>query len=279
MVLPHMQLTMREAIKLAIADEMRSDPSVVVFGEDVADAGGVFKVTTGLLEEFGGDRVRDTPIAETVIIGAAIGAAAKGLRPVVEIMFAEFFGVALDQVVTEAAKMRYLSAGKLHMPIVLRASAAGGLGFGSQHSQTLESLFMNTPGLAVVSPSGAAAAYGLLRCAIRDEDPVVFLEPRNLYNTKEEVGTGDAALWPLGTARIVRSGTDVTIVALGQMVGVARVATAFVPDISCELIDLGTARPWDRATVLGSVERTGKVVIVEENPHTGGLGADVASAV
>ena len=279
MVQPHMQLTMREAIKLAIADEMRADPSVVVFGEDVADAGGVFKVTTGLLEEFGGDRVRDTPIAETAIIGAAIGAAAKGLRPVVEIMFAEFFGVALDQVVTEAAKMRYLSGGKLTMPIVLRASAAGGLGFGSQHSQTLESWFMNTPGLVVVSPSGPAAAYGLLRCAIRDQDPVIFLEPRNLYNTKDEVETGDAALWPLGTARIVRAGTDVTLVALGQMVGVARAAAELVPDISCEVIDLGTARPWDRATVLGSVERTGRIVIVEENPHTGGWGADVASAV
>jgi pyruvate/2-oxoglutarate/acetoin dehydrogenase E1 component/TPP-dependent pyruvate/acetoin dehydrogenase alpha subunit len=279
MVQPHMQLTMRDAIKLAIADEMRADPSVVVFGEDVADAGGVFKVTAGLLEEFGSDRVRDTPIAETAIIGAAIGAAAKGLRPVVEIMFAEFFGVALDQVVTEAAKMRYLSGGKLTMPIVLRASAAGGLGFGSQHSQTLESWFMNTPGLVVVSPSGPAAAYGLLRCAIRDEDPVIFLEPRNLYNTKEEVETGDAALWPLGTARIVRSGTDVTIAALGQMVGVALKAAELVPDISCEVIDLGTARPWDRATVLGSVERTGRIVIVEENPHTGGWGADVASAV
>jgi len=279
MVLPHMQLTMREAIKLAITDEMRADPSVVVFGEDVADAGGVFKVTVGLVEEFGGDRVRDTPIAETAIIGAAVGAAAKGLRPVVEIMFAEFFGVALDQVVTEAAKMRYLSGGALAMPIVLRASAGGGLGFGSQHSQTLESWFMNTPGLVVVSPSGAAAAYGLLRCAIRDQDPVIFLEPRNLYNSKEEVETGEAGLWPLGTARIVREGKDVTIVALGQMVGVARAAADLLPDISCEVIDLATARPWDRKTVLGSVERTGRVVIVEENPVTGGWGADVASAV
>ena len=279
MVRHQMQLTMREAIKLAIADEMRADPSVVVFGEDVADAGGVFKVTAGLLEEFGADRVRDTPISETAIIGAAVGAAAKGLRPVVEIMFAEFFGVALDQVVTEAAKMRYLSGGEVEIPIVLRASAGGGLGFGSQHSQTLESWFMNTPGLVVVSPSGAAAAYGLLRCAIRDQDPVIFLESRNLYNTKEEVETGDAGRWALGTARIVREGKDITIVALGQMVGVARAATDLLPDISCELIDLGTARPWDRATVLGSVERTGRFLIVEENPLTGGWGADVASAV
>src|SRR5436190_16342319 len=178
-----MQITMREALKLAIRDEMASDPTVVVFGEDVADAGGVFKVTVGLLEEFGGDRVRDTPIAETAIIGAAIGAAAKGLRPVVEIMFAEFFGVALDQVVTEAAKMRYLSGGAVTMPLVLRASSGGGLGFGSQHSQTLESWFLNTPGLVVVSPSDTSADSGMVRCAIRDQDPVIFLEPRNLYNS------------------------------------------------------------------------------------------------
>ncbi|MGH2473470.1 MAG: alpha-ketoacid dehydrogenase subunit beta, partial [Candidatus Limnocylindria bacterium] len=274
-----MQLTMREAIKLAIADEMRADPSVVVFGEDVADAGGVFKVTAGLVEEFGKDRVRDTPIAETAIIGAAIGAAAKGLRPVIEIMFAEFFGVALDQVVTEAAKMRYLSGGTLRLPIVMRASAGGGLGFGAQHSQTLESWFMNTPGLTVVSPSGAASAYGLLRCAIRGEDPVVFLEPRNLYGTKEDFEPGPAALWTLGTARTTRDGADVTIVALGQMVRVALAAADQVEDISCAVIDLGTVRPWDRATVLDSVKRTGRLVIVEENPFTGGWGADVASAV
>ena len=269
---------MREAIKLAIADEMKRDPSVVVFGEDVAEAGGVFKVTAGLLEEFGPDRVRDTPIAETAIIGAAIGAAAKGLRPVVEIMFAEFFGVALDQIVTEAAKMRYLSAGKITMPIVLRASAAGGLGFGAQHSQSLESWFMNTPGLVIISPSGPAAAYGLLRCAIQDDDPVIFLEPRSLYNTKGEVRNGEDGLWPIGTARIARAGTDVTVVALVQMVGVALAAAEKLTDVSCEVIDLGTVRPWDRRTVLGSLERTGRIAIVEENPFTGGWGADIASA-
>jgi len=274
------ELTMREAIKLAIAEEMRADPSVVVFGEDVAEAGGVFKVTAGLLEEFGPDRVRDTPISETAIIGAAIGAAANGLRPVVEIMFAEFFGVALDQVVTQAAKMRYLSAGKLRMPIVMRASAGGGLGFGTQHSQTLESWFMNTPGLTVVSPSGAASAYGLLRHAIRGEDPVVFLEPRNLYGWKEEFDPGETAIWPLGTARLARDGADVTLVALGQMSRVALNAAATLAErVSCAVIDLGTVRPWDRDTVLASVRRTGRLVIVEENPVTGGWGADVASAV
>jgi pyruvate/2-oxoglutarate/acetoin dehydrogenase E1 component/TPP-dependent pyruvate/acetoin dehydrogenase alpha subunit len=275
-----MQLTMREAIKLALTHEMAADPSVIVFGEDIADAGGVFKVTLGLVDEFGKDRVRDTPISETAIIGAAVGAAAKGLRPVIEIMFAEFFGVALDQIVTEAAKMRYLSGGKLSMPIVVRASAGGGLGFGAQHSQTLESWFMGTPGLSVVSPSGAAAAYGLLRCAVRGDDPVIFLEPRNLYGVKEDFEPGASALWPLGTAKVARRGGDVTLVALGQMVRVATAAAdQLAGRISCEVIDLGTVRPWDRATVLGSVARTGRALIVEEDPFTGGWGADVASGI
>src|SRR2546422_11063913 len=159
-VSPSMQITMREALKLAIRDEMASDPSVVVFGEDVAEAGGVFKVTAGLLAEFGPNRVRDTPIAETAILGAAIGAAARGLRPVVEIMFVEFFGVALDQVVTEAAKMRYLSGGKVRLPMVLRASAGGGLGFGAPHPQTPEPGFMKTPGAPVVSPPRPRGASG-----------------------------------------------------------------------------------------------------------------------
>src|SRR5439155_14858497 len=275
-----MQITMREALKLAIRDEMASDPTVVVFGEDVAEAGGVFKVTAGLFGEFGPDRVRDTPIAETAILGAAIGAAARGLRPVVEIMFVEFFGVALDQVVTEAAKMRYLSAGKLPMPIVIRGSAGGGLGFGAQHSQTLETWFMNTPGLFVVSPSGAASAYALLRAAIRSDDPVIFLEPRNLYGTKEEVDLGASGSWPLGAARILRRGDEVTIAALGQMVRVADVAAqALASTAACEVIDLGTVRPWDRRTVFESVAKTRRLVIVEENPLTGGWGADIASAV
>src|SRR5256712_7576559 len=170
-------------------------------GEGVRGRGGVLRVPAGLLEEFGPDRVRDTPIAETAILGAAIGAAARGLRPVVEIMFVEFFGVALDQIVTEAAKMRYLSGGKVRLPMVVRASAGGGLGFGAQHSQTLESWFMNTPGLTVVSPSGAGSAYGLLRAAIRSDDPVVFLEPRKLYGAKEDFEPS-AARWRLGQAQI-----------------------------------------------------------------------------
>src|SRR3989441_6429301 len=196
-----MQIRMREALKLATRDEGASDPTVVGGGGGGAGAGGVFRGPAGLFGEFGPDRVGATPIAETAILGAAIGAAARGLRPVVEIMFVEFFGVALDQVVTEAAKMRYLSGGKVRLPMVVRASAGGGLGFGAQHSQTLESWFMNTPGLTVVSPSGPASAYALLRAAIRSDDPVIFLEPRNLYGVKEDL-VPNARRWRLGARPI-----------------------------------------------------------------------------
>ena len=271
---------MREAIRLAIEDEMAADSSVIVFGEDVADAGGVFKVTEGLLEKFGPARVRDTPIAETAIIGAAVGAALTGLRPVVEIMFAEFYGVALDQVNTEAAKMRFLSAGRLHAPMVIRGSAGGGLGFGAQHSQTLESWFLNTPGLTVVVPSSSRSAYRLMRASIRSDDPVIFLEPRALYGVKAEMGDLPASAAELGRAEIVSSGTDITLIALGRMVRTAQdAAVALGAAVSCEVIDLQTIRPWDRAAVVASVSRTGRAVIVEENPLMGGWGGDVASHV
>lgn len=274
------ELTMREAIRLGIADEMRADPTVVVFGEDVADAGGVFKVTAGLVEEFGRSRVRDTPISETAILGAAVGAAARGLRPVVEIMFAEFFGVALDQIATQAAKMLYLSAGRIPIPIVVRTSAGGGLGFGAQHSQTLESWFMNQPGLVVVSPADASSAYGLMRSAIRDNDPVIFIEPRRLYGTRSKVTAGEEGVIPLRTAAVVCRGDAVTIAALGQMTSLALAAAEQLEDeIDCEVIDLRTIRPWDRGTVVESVAKTGRLLILEENPLTGGWGADVAATI
>ncbi len=275
-----MQLSMREAIRLAMQEEMRADAGVVVFGEDVAEAGGVFKITAGLLEEFGPSRVRDTPIAETAILGAAIGAAARGLRPVVEIMFAEFFGVALDQVVTEAAKTRYLSNGRIGLPMVIRTSAGSGLSFGAQHSGTLESWFLNTPGLIVVSPSSASRAYGLLRAAIRADDPVIFIEPRVLYGAKDEV---DPASWrdlTLGRAIVAREGTDLTLVGLGQTVRIALdAASALGGELSCEVIDLATILPWDRDAVFASARKTGRFATIEENPRTGGWGAEVVSAV
>ncbi|MFC4948852.1 alpha-ketoacid dehydrogenase subunit beta [Pseudonocardia sp. GCM10023141] len=270
-------MRMRQAIVAALADEMDADPRVVLLGEDVGAAGGVFKTTEGLFDRFGAQRVRDTPIAEMGFLGAAVGAASAGLRPVVEIMFAEFLGVALDQVVTEAANLRYLSRGEYTAPLVVRCSAGPGLGFGAQHSQTLESWLINTPGLKVVAPSGAQSAYGLLRAAIRDEDPVVFLEPRILYGDREDVDTA-LALPELGRARIVRTGADVTVVALGQTVPTA-LAAADLGSIDAEVVDLQTISPVDRDTILDSVRRTRRLAIVEANPWTGGWGTGIAADV
>ncbi len=219
-----MKLRMRLSIARALADEMAADPAVVLMGEDVAEAEGPFKTSEGLLEQFGPLRVRDTPISEMGFCGAALGAAATGLRPVVEIMFIEFLGVALDMLVTEAAKLRYLSGGAYTAPLVIRASVGAGLGFGTQHSQTLETWMYACPGLKLATPSGAGSAYGLLRSAIRDEDPVVILEPRVLYAEREEVTLGPDGLIPLGVADIRRTGDDVTIVSLGQTVRTALTA-------------------------------------------------------
>ncbi len=271
------KMRMRQAIARAIADEMAGDPSVVLLGEDVAAAGGVFKTSEGLLDRFGPGRVRDTPIAEMGFLGAAVGAATAGLRPVVEIMFAEFLGVALDQLVTEAANLRYLSRGEYGVPLVVRASAGPGLGFGAQHSQTLESWLIGTPGLKVVSPSGADSAYGLLRAAIRDDDPVVFLEPRVLYGQREDVDADLAELPGLGTALTLRTGRDVTVVALGQTVPTVMAATEGT--IDAEVIDLRSISPFDLECVLRSVRRTGRLAVVEAGPWTGGWGGGVAADV
>lgn len=273
-----MKLRMRQAIARALADEMRSDPSVIVMGEDIAVAEGPFKTSEGLLDEFGPARVRDTPISEMGFCGAAVGAAATGLRPVVEIMFVEFLGVALDMVVTEAAKLRYLSGGAYTAPLVVRASVGAGLGFGTQHSQTLETWMYACPGLKLVVPSGARSAYGLVRAAIRDEDPVVILEPRVLYAEREDVVVGDEGIIPLGVGELIEHGSDVTIVALGQMVGTAR-AAAKGAGWSADIIDLRTLVPWDRSIVCESVARTGRLVIVEESPYSGGWGTEVASHI
>jgi len=273
-----MMLRMRQAITQALADELRSDNRVIVFGEDIAVAEGPFKTSEGLLEEFGPVRIRDTPISEMGFVGAAVGAAATGLRPVVEIMFVEFLGVALDQLVTEASKFRYLSGGAYNVPMVVRASVGCGLGFGLQHSQTLETWFYATPGLKLVVPSGARTAYGLLRAAIRDDDPVVVLEPRVLYAEREEVVLGDEGIIEIGVGEILKSGKDVTVVALGQMVRSA-IAAATDSKWDAEIIDLRTLIPWDRDLVCESVSRTGRLVIVEESPFSGGWGTEVASYV
>ena len=272
------KMRMNQAVATALADEMHADPDVVVFGEDIAVAEGPFKTSAGLLKTFGPTRVRDTPISEMGFLGAAVGAAATGLRPVAEIMFIEFIGVALDQLVTEAAKFHYLSRGKVTVPLTIRASIGAGLGFGCQHSQTLESWMYSTPGVKLAVASGSHNAYGLLRAAIRDDNPVVFLEPRALYAKRAPVETGGGAIIPLGQAARLTDGADVTLVALGAMVPAALKAAAGA-SWSAEVIDLQTLVPYDKETLLESVARTGRLVTVEENPLTGGWGGEITAFV
>ncbi len=273
-----MKMRMRQAIAKALADEMDHDPRVVVFGEDVAVAEGPFKTSEGLLARFGPLRVRDTPISEMGFLGLAVGAAACGLRPVAEIMFVEFTGVALDQLTTEAACLHYLSGGDLTVPLVVRASVGCGLGFGLQHSRTLEQWFVGTPGLKVVAPSDAQTAYGLLRSAIRDDNPVIVLEPRALYAERFETVTGDEGIVPIGQASVVRPGNDVTIVTLGRTTSLALEA-ADSAAFDAEVVDLRTLVPWDRGTVLESVARTRRLVVYEESPTSGGWGSEICAVV
>jgi len=268
----------RQAVLRALDDAMTDDPTVILMGEDVAAAGGPFKVTEGLLAKHGPQRVIDTPISEMGFLGAAVGAAVCGLKPVVEIMFIEFLGVALDQLTTQAATMRYLSRGKLTTPLVVRASAGAGQGFGCQHSQMLDHWMRGTPGLKLAVTSNARTTYGLLRSAIEDPDPVVVLEPRLLYSEREEYEFDPSYRIPLGKAETVRAGTDATLVTCGAMTRVATEA-ATNSQASVEVIDLLTLWPWDRKAVLESVARTGRLVTLEEATASAGWGADVASTV
>ena len=265
------RVLVRRAVLQALHDELESDPDVIVMGEDIAVAGGAFKCTEGLLDTFGPKRVIDTPISEMGFLGAAVGAAATGLKPVVEMMFVEFIGVALDQLTTEATRLRYLSRGQVSVPLVVRASAGAGLGFGCQHSQMLDYWFRGVGGLKVCVVSNAQNAYGLLRAAIRDPDPVVVLEPRVLYGERQELVAGEEGIVALGEARVVSPGDDVTIVTAGTMVGVAQEAATLMADTSCEVIDLQTLVPWDKQAVVESVARTGRLVVVEEGPWTSRL--------
>lgn len=274
-------ITYREAVVRALDEEMAHDENVIFFGEDVAKAGGVFKVTPGLWEKYGGVRVRDTPISENAIIGAGIGAAVTGLRPVVELMFADFAAVTLDQIINQAAKFRYMSGGQLKVPLTIRAAQGAGQGFGSQHSQCVETWFMHAPGLKVVVPSTPADVLGLLKTAIRDDNPVVFLEHKSLYTDKGEVPDHNNHLIPFGVANVVREGTDVTIVATQQMVKVALRAAEELDKqgISCEVIDPRTLVPLDLDTIVNSVKKTGRLITVEEAIRAGGWGAEVATQV
>ena len=280
----------RTAINEAIRQEMRRDPSVIVLGEDVAGGqgasggvgkvGSVFGVLAGLYDEFGGERVIDTPITESAIIGAAGGAAMTGLRPIAEIMFADFVGVCFDQIYNQAAKFRYMFGGKARTPLVIRTTIGAGFRAGAQHSQTLHPLFTMVPGLKVVMPANAYDAKGLMIEAIRDDDPVIFMESKLLYDTEGEV-PDEAYRVPFGEANVVREGKDVTLIGTGLMVARAmQVATELAKvGIQCEVIDPRTTSPFDEDTLLESVGKTGRLVIIDESPPRCGLAADISSIV
>jgi pyruvate/2-oxoglutarate/acetoin dehydrogenase E1 component len=275
------ELTYRDAVAAGIAQEMQRDNSVVCLGEDIAGAGGVFKATVGLLERFGPLRVRDTPIAEQGILGAAMGAAMTGLRPVAEIMFSDFLAVCWDIVANEIAKTRYMTNGQISLPLVIRTGNGGGSRFGAQHSQSVENWAMAIPGLKVVAPSTPADVKGLLAAAIRDPDPVVFFEHKALYATKGEVPDGEH-LGSLGTAAIRRQGSDVTIAALGLMVPRALEAAERLQaehGISATVIDVRSLVPLDTQTIFAEVSKTGRFYTVEENPRLCGWGAEISSLV
>jgi len=275
------QLSYRDAVAAAIAQEMRLDENVLILGEDIADAGGVFKTTVGLLDEFGELRVRDTPISEQAILGAAMGAAMTGLKPIAEIMFSDFFAVCWDIVVNQIAKARYMTNGQVDCPLVLRCANGGGARFGAQHSQSIENWAMAIPGLKVVAPSNAADVKGLLASAIRDPDPVMFFEQKAMYGTKCEVPEGEHVV-PLGQANVAQEGSDVTIVALAAMVPKALKAAEELQanhGVSCEVIDLRCLVPLDTQTVFKSINKTGRLVTVEENPRLCGWGAEISSIV
>jgi pyruvate dehydrogenase E1 component beta subunit len=268
------------AINNALADAMEADSTVIVFGEDVGEAGGSFGATRGLLDRFGPDRVRDTPLSEAAIAGAAVGAALGGLKPVVEIMFMDFTTLVMDAIVNQAAKARFMFGGQRSVPMVLRTPHGGGLGAGPQHSQCLEAWFAHVPGLKVVCPSDPVSAYGLLRSAVQDPDPVVFVEHKALYAVKAEAPETLPVL-PLGEAAIARSGKDVTVVAYGAAVGTALAAAdrLATEGIEAEVVDLRTIQPWDERTVLDSLKRTNHLVIVHEAVEAFGVGAEIAARI
>jgi pyruvate/2-oxoglutarate/acetoin dehydrogenase E1 component len=274
------ELTYRDAVSRGIAQELAHDPSVVFFGEDVAGAGGVFKTTGGLLEAFGPKRVRDAPISEQAILGAAMGAAMTGLKPIAEIMFSDFLAVCWDMVANEIAKTRYMTDGQMSLPLVVRTANGAGSRFGAQHSQSVENWAMAIPGLKVVAPSTATDMIGLLAAAVRDPDPVIFFEHKSCYPMKFEVPDGNI-VDELGTAKIVREGSDVTIVALAFMVHKALGAAERLAEhgIDAEVIDVRSLVPLDTKTILASVAKTNRMYTVEENPRLCGWGAEVASIV
>jgi pyruvate dehydrogenase E1 component beta subunit len=271
-------ITYREALRHAIAEELQRDPNVVIMGEEVAQFNGAYKVTEGLLEKFGPKRIVDTPISEAGFVGLGIGASMLGIRPVIELMFWSFYSVAFDQILNNAANVRYMSGGLIHCPIVIRGPANGGTNVGATHSHTPEAICANHPGVKVVCPATPYDAKGLLKSAIRDNDPVFFMENTILYGDKGEV-PDEEYLIPLGLADVKRAGTDLTIVAHGRAVINSLAAAELLQkehDISVEVVDLRSIRPLDEATVLASVRKTHRVLLVEENKPFCGVGAQLA---
>ena len=274
------RMTFVQALTDALDIMMGVDPRVYLLGEDIGHMGGDFGVTKGLWTKYGGERVRDTPLSESAIIGTAIGSAMVVMRPVPEIMFSDFMGTCYDQMVNNAAKMHYMFDGQFKAPIVVRTATGGGFGGGPHHSQSVEGWFMNVPGLVIVAPATPADAKGLLIASIENDNPILFLEHKALYRTRGDVEEGKYSI-PLRKACIAREGSDVTIVACMKMTQEALLAAEELAadGISAEVIDLRTLRPWDQATVIASVKKTGRAVVANEAPKMGGLGAEVSATI
>ncbi|KAB1197101.1 MULTISPECIES: alpha-ketoacid dehydrogenase subunit beta [Haloferax] len=274
------EMTFREAIRLALREEMERDEDVFMMGEDVGKFGGVFEVTGDLVEDFGETRVRDTPISEAGFMGAAVGAAATGTRPVVEIMFADFIGVCSEQIINQMAKNRYMFGGKTEMPVTIRTTEGGGMGAASQHSGTLHTWFAHFPGVLAVAPGSPASAKGLLKSAIRSNDPVIVFENKMIYEQKGEVPLDEDFTIPIGQASVEREGEDVTVVATQRMVGESlELAEQLDGQTSVEVIDLQSLYPLDTDTLVESVKKTGRLVIADESPLSYGTHAEVATRV
>lgn len=274
------KITMREAIRQALDEEMSRDEAVFLMGEDIGAFGGAMLVTQGLLDKYGPERVIDTPISEAAIVGASIGAAMHGRRPVAELMFADFFALAADQLINNAAKMRYAYNGQICVPMVVRAAYGAGTHSGMHHSQSIEGWLDNVPGLKIVNPSNARDAKGLLKTCIRDNDPVIFLEHKLLYGVRGEV-PDEEYLIPLGKANVCREGTDMTIIAWGSTVPKAQQAARKLEEaqVSAEVVDIRSIRPLDEETIVRSACKTGRVIIVHEAPKFGGFGGEIAALI
>lgn len=274
------ELTYREAVREALREEMRRDPSVFLIGEEIAEYGGAYKVTLGLVDEFGHERVRNTPLAEAGIMGTALGAALVGMRPVAEIMYIDFSFIGADQIANQIAKLRYMTGGMVKVPLVLRTQCGGGVSAGPHHSQCLEAIYTHIPGLIVVMPSTPYDAKGLLKSSIREDNPVIFIEHKGLYGQSGEVPEEDYLI-PLGKAEIKRQGNDITAITYSRsVIRALKAAEELAKDgVDLEIIDLRTIKPLDEDLVLSSVQKTGRVMVIHEAAKTGGYGAEIAATI